>query len=334
MKIAVIGAGAIGALVAGYLKLKGEDVLLVGHPEAVCAINKKGLKIEGVRGSFKVDIPANETLSVKPEIAILAIKTQDIESALKDKIALLKASIIVTTQNGVQADNIVAGYLPKEHIVSSIVMFGSTYLSPGEIIHNFEGSWILGRIFSPVDDTVHSVSSLLEKAFASVVSNDIAGMKYLKIFVNANNCIPAILGVSMQEAFADFEISRVSINIWREGFDIVSKAKIKLTSLPGFSLENLTRILSIPTQDAAKAFSGIMTGLSGEPLYGSILQSIKRNRPSEIDYINGEFIRLADRFNLPALLNRKLISMVHEVEERKGFFSKEEFLNNVKGFLS
>ena len=42
MKIAVIGAGAIGALVAGYLKLKDEDVSLVGRPESIEAINREG----------------------------------------------------------------------------------------------------------------------------------------------------------------------------------------------------------------------------------------------------------------------------------------------------
>jgi len=335
MKIAVIGAGAIGALVAGYLKLKGEDVSLVGRPDAVCAVNKEGLKISGVRGLFKVDIFIHEILAGKPDIVILATKTQDVRLALKDNLALIKNSIIVTTQNGVRADSIVAGYLPKENIISSIVMFGSTYLKPGEIVHNFEGSWILGNAFGgKTDAKILSVSLLLDKAFPTVLSDDILGMQYLKIFVNANNCIPAIMGVSMQEAFSDPEVSRVSLNIWKEGFDIVSKAGIKLSSLPGFPLENLTKLISIPAKEAAEAFSGIMTKLSRDPLYGSILQSIKRNRASEIDYINGEFINLAREYNLSAGLNSKLVNMVHEVEETKKFFSKSEFLNNVKIFLN
>ncbi len=335
MKIAVIGAGAIGALIAGYLKLKGEDVSLVGRPEAVCIINKEGLKISGVRGNFKVDIFAHEILTYKPELLILATKTQDIESALKDNLSLIKDSVVVTTQNGVQADNIVARYLPQENIISSIVMFGSTYLLPGEVVHNFEGSWILGGIFNNKPDAkIFSVSLTLDKAFPVVLSEDIMGMKYLKIFVNANNCIPAILGLSMQEAFSDPEVSRVSINIWKEGFDIVSKAGIKLSSLPNFPIENIAKLISIPSVDAARVFSGIMTKLSKDPLYGSILQSIKRGRASEIDYINGEFVNLAEKHKLTAPLNNKLVNMVHEVEETKKFFSKKDFLNNLRIFLN
>jgi len=335
MKIAVIGSGAIGALVAGYFKLKGKDVLLIGRPEAVLSIKKEGLRISGVRGSFKVDIPAEERLSFAPDIAILATKTQDLGAALENNLVFLKSSVIVTTQNGVRADRIAAGYLPKENIISSIVMFGSTYLSPQEVVHNFEGSWVVGDPFGAgADNKIPPVISLLAEVFPAVKSEDILGMKYLKIFVNANNCLPAILGLSMQEAFADLEVSRISINILREGLEVVSKAKIKLSSLPGFPVENLTRLTSIPSGEAAKVYSGIMAGLSREPLYGSILQSIKRSRASEIDYINGEFLRLAKENNLSAMLNGKLVQMVHEVEATGRFFSKDELLENVREFLS
>jgi 2-dehydropantoate 2-reductase len=77
-----------------------------------------------------------------------------------------------------------------------------------------------------------------------------------------------------------------------------------------------------------------MSNLSKEPLYGSILQSIKRGKPSEIDYINGEFVRLARENKLGAPLNEKLVQMVHQVEEKNKFFSKEELLNSTKGLFN
>lgn len=323
MKVAVLGAGAIGGLVAGYLKLKNEDVCLIGQASAIKAIKDNGLAISGVRGNFNINIAASNKLDHQPDLLILATKTQDIDAALKNNLKFIQASIVLTTQNGIQADNIAAKYVLKENIISSIVMFGSTYLEPGKIVHNFEGSWILEKAVS-----------VLDKAFTTIVSEDMQGMKYLKIFVNANNCIPAILGLSMQDTFQDVEMSRVSINIWKEGQDIVSKAGIKLVSLPGFPTQNITKLTSIPTADSAKIFSGIMSNLSKEPLYGSILQSIKRGRPSEIDYINGELVNLAEKNNISAPLNKKLVEMVHEVEKRGRFFSKEELLNNTKGLVN
>lgn len=334
MKIAVIGAGAIGGLVAGYLKIKGQDVFLIAHYDSVKAIEERGLQISGARGNFNIKIDIMDKLDCQPDLVILATKTQDIDAALENNDKFIQDTLILTTQNGVAVDIIVVKHIPQEFIISSIVMFGATNLEPGKIVHNFEGNWIMGKISGKNDEQVIKVSAVLNKIFPTVLAEDIRGMKYLKIFVNANNCIPAILGVSMQEAFSDMDISCISIAIWKEGLEIVSGAGINLVSLPDFPLERLTKLTSLPVLEAAKIFSGIMINLSKEPLYGSILQSIKRGRSSEIDYINGEFVRLAKEKNLGAPLNARLVKLVHEVEETHRFFSKDELLDKTKGLLN
>ncbi|MDI6758335.1 MAG: 2-dehydropantoate 2-reductase [Candidatus Omnitrophota bacterium] len=326
MKIAIIGAGAIGNLIAGYLKLKDADVSLVGKQDSVNAIKENGLQISGVRGNFNIKIDTADKLNYAPDLAILSIKTQDIKKAVGDNLDFLKKTLIVTTQNGICADDLTARYVPKENIISSIVMFGATYLEPAKVTHNFEGPWIIGRIFEKVDEKAIKVSQIFDQIFPTIVTEDIKGMKAVKIFVNANNCIPAILGISMQETFSDINTSLISIEIWREGLNIMNAAGIRLVSLPDFPVERIKKLTSLPAIEAAKIFSGIMQNLSKEPLYGSILQSIKRGKPSEIDYINGEFISLAEKNNLKAPLNKRLVEMVHQVEQTKRFFSREELL--------
>jgi len=334
MKIAVIGAGAIGCLVAAYLKQKDEDVALVGSSRCVEAIKDKDIAISGIRGDFKVHLSIHDSLSYVPDLVILATKTQDIDSVLKDNYLLMQNSLVVTTQNGVQADNLVAKYIPKDQIISSIVMFGATSLEYGKIVHNFEGSWVVGNFFNPLPtEALLSLSLVLDKAFPVIVSQDIKGMKYLKIFINANNCLPAIIGKSMQEVFCDLTISRISLAIWKEAFGIIDKLGIPLVSLPGFPTENITKLTSMPIEQAAHIFSSMMMNLSKEPLYGSVLQSIKRQRLSEIDYINGEFVHLAQENNLPSPLNKILVQMVHQVEKNKKFFSKDELIQKTKELI-
>ncbi len=334
MRIAVIGAGAIGCLVAAYLKEKGEEVTLVGHNSVVKVIKEKGISVSGVRGNFLVQIGASDTLNYIPDLVILATKTQDIHSALQDNSHLLQNSLLLTIQNGVQADNLAAKYLSKEKIISSIVMFGSTNLEPGKVVHNFEGSWVLGNFFNhKLSESVLSLSLILSKVFPTVICENIKGAKYLKIFVNANNCLPAIIGKSMQEVFSDPVISRISIAIWREAFGIIDSIGIELVSLPGFPVENITKLTSMPAELAAQVFSQRMSSLSKEPLYGSILQSIMRGKLSEIDYINGEFVRLAEENNLTSPLNKVLVEMVHDVEKNGSFFSKEDLIQKTKDFI-
>jgi 2-dehydropantoate 2-reductase len=333
MKIAVIGAGAIGGLVAGYLFEKGEDVFLVGHPASVSAIRENGLRISGARGSFTLRLPVGERMESAPDLAILATKTQDLAVALKENLTYIRGSVALTTQNGLQADEICARFLPRENIVSSIVMFGATSLEPGVVVHNFERSWVMGTMAGATLENVYRAAEVAGKIFPAPVVSNIKGMKWLKVFVNSNNCIPGILGVSMQEAFADFELSRICIEIWREGLNVVEKAGVVLETLPDFPLERLIKLTQMPAAEAAKVFSGIMTSLSKEPLYGSIFQSIKRGKSSEIDYINGEFVSLARKNAMAAPLNEKLVSLVHEVEKTKRFFTTQELIDETRKLL-
>lgn len=330
MRITVIGAGAIGGLVAAYLKEKGCDVRLVAKKEQVDFIQKNGLKIEGVRGKISVKINADKVMNGPADLVILAVKTQDIEGVIRQNEEFLKGSIILTTQNGIRADEIVAKLIHNTNIISSIVMFGATYLSAGSITHNFEGGWIIGRLDGKVDEGIKAVSEVLSHAFKVTVSEEIKGMKWTKLFINLNNCIPAVVGLSMQETFKEVEMAAISIQLLKEAFTIIEKCEIKPVSLPEFDIKRYVALANMPRGEAAKIFSNIMFNLSREPLYGSILQSIKRGRVSEIDYINGEFVNLAKKHGLSAPLNEKLVEMVHQVEKENRFFSKEELLNDIE----
>lgn len=326
MDIVIIGAGAIGSVVAGYLSKAGVNTTLIGRPDQVEAITQKGLKMQGVHGEETVKVKILPRLNRKYDLAIFTVKTQDIESALAENRKFLKGALILSSQNGVQADAYFEKEFPQQDIYSSIVMFGSTYVRPGEVTLNFEGDWIIGKPFEPVDERAREIVELLGKAFPTVISENIVGMKWLKLFVNFNNCIPAVIGKSMQETFADMDLCRLSILLLKEGVDCVQKTGINYVSLPQFPAERITGLLNMPIDQAAGIINKTLTALSQEPLYGSILQSIMRKRASEIDYINGEVVQLANKLKMDAPLNNKIVDMVHEVENKQSFFD----INTVK----
>ncbi len=327
MKIVVIGAGAIGGCVAAYLKKAGEDVLLIGHEDQVEVINRKGLTITGVRGTETIRIPAALKMMEYADLVIFAVKTQDMEEAYAANADFLDNGLVLTSQNGVQADNLLSSHFDQTRQLSSIVMFGATYIKPGEIVFNFEGDWIVGKPFSPVDPTTHKVIEVLNRAFKVILSTDITGMKYLKLFVNFNNCIPALVGKSMQETFADMDLCRLSILLLQEGLSIIKDAKIELTSMPNFEKEKLFGLAALPIEQSAAIMNKTLTTLSKEPLYGSILQSIMRGKTSEIDFINGEVVQLAKHLHLKAPLNEKIVDMVHEVERTGKYFTIDQVKN-------
>ena len=329
MKIAVIGAGAIGALVAGYLSQQGVMVTLIGKEKDVAAIGGSGLKVEGVRGSFVIPVKVASRLEGSNDLVILAVKTQDIVATMKINASALANTSVLTVQNGVRAEDLLTEFVPRDKIISSIVMFGATYLEPGKVVHNFEGDWILGKAFTPDGGTLAPISELLANAFPTPVTDNIGGMKWLKLFLNMNNCLTALTGKSMQETFAEIETSELSIRLWQEALMVVDQAGIRLESLPDFPVDRLRGLTAMPIAEAGKIYSQIMTGLSKEPLYGSILQSIKRGRPSEIDYLNGEIVRLGEGLAVPTPLNKMMVALVHRVENTGEFLKPKDILREV-----
>ncbi len=329
MKITIIGAGAIGALVAGYLTKEGSDVTLIGKKKDVSAIKEHGLIIKGIRGEMVVPVKVVDRLERDADLVILAVKTQDIAAAMSGNTQALKGIPVLTVQNGMRAEEFLTEFIPKEKIISSVVLFGATYLEPGKVVHNFEGDWLIGKAFVGNDEEVEAIGNLLGKVFAVRVTEGIRGMKWVKLFLNLNNCLPALTGKSMQETFSNLEICKVSIHLLNEALMVVERAGVELRSLPDFPIDRLRALVGMPLDEASKIFSQTMTNLSKEPLYGSILQSIQRGRPSEIDYFNGEIVHLGEQIGVAAPLNEKLVRMVHEVETRSEFSRPEEILSEV-----
>lgn len=330
MKVAILGCGAIGGLFLGYLSGENVDVIGIVKDYQKESLLKKGLFIEGSRGKDSYKVRVDDKLKERVDLAIFASKLADLEALIKENLEYLKDATVISTQNGVRADYILSEYFSKEKIITGIVMFGATFYRPNRIVHNFKGNLILGNIFDKEVANIEEVVSLLKSAFDVVVSDKIKGAKYLKLFINLNNCIPAILGLSMQEAFADINFAKLAIKLNKEAFNIVKNSSIELADLPTFPLARLEGLVLMDIEKASGILSKVMTSLSKEPLYGSILQSIKSSKPSEIDYINGEIVRIASENNLKAPLNSKIVELVHRVEESKKFFKKGKLLKEME----
>ena len=330
MRITVIGGGAIGSIVAGFLAKQGANVLLVAKPEQVQAIDRQGLTIRRAEGQERIPVKAATALNGRYDLVIFTVKTQDIDEAYQQNHEFLEdSSLILTTQNGVQADNILSCHFDRDQMISSIVMFGATYINPGEVTYNFPGDWIMGKPYAPNDQQVWDIEAVFKKSFSVVVTDQITGMKWLKLFVNFNNCIPALIGKSMQETFADLDFCRLSVLLLQEGVRVVQNAGIELVSLPQFPVDRILGLSKMPVEQAAGIMNKTLTGLSKEPLYGSILQSILRKRTSEIDFINGEVASVAASISMSSPLNRKVVELVHQVETEGRFLDpqkvKQEF---------
>ncbi len=324
-KIAVIGAGAVGCGLGFLLTRAGREVTLIGRADQVEVLRSEGLRVEGYAGEHQVKIPAAERLDFKPDLVLLAVKTQDVTGALRENLPWLTGVPVITLQNGVRGDDLAAELLPQDRIISAVVLLHANYLAPGSVTLMYEGGLILGRPFGPRDSLLEEAARLLGQATPTRISDNIRGAHWLKLITNLNNALPALIDGTFHQVYADPFLASLAIRIMREGLNASKKAGIRLESLPDVSV-GLTRLVNfLPVKLAARVAAARVDRMKTPwPLLGSTLQSLRRNRPTEIDYLNGEVVELGKKTGVPTPLNAKIMELVHQVEQTGTFFNAEE----------
>jgi 2-dehydropantoate 2-reductase len=324
-RFAVIGAGAVGSALGALLHRAGQNVVLIARLEHTAAIRQHGLRVDGDTGDFIAPVEATETLNFRPDLALLTVKTQDVVAAVKANQAFLNDVPVVTFQNGIRSDELVASILPREQILSAVVVMHVTYLLPGKVTVVYRGELILGRPFGPRDSKLEDIAHILNQAVPTRVTDNIQGAHWLKLLVNLNNALPAVTNFTMSQVYANSSLRNLAIGLMREGLRVIDRANIRLESLPEVSV-GLTKLINwMPSGIAGRIAAAKVRRLTTVwPLWGSTLQSIQRGRPTEIDYLNGEIVELGKRHGEATPLNTKMVDLVHQVERTGQFFSVEE----------
>jgi len=324
MKICIIGAGAMGGLIAAYLKAKRRIITLIGEPDQIRAVRSNGLKVDGVRGTVYVEIDIKESMQEKADLVILAVKIQDIKNAIDKNRNFFENTTILTIQDGIKADKMVSLTLGEENIVSSIVMFGSSYLKPNLINHDFEGDWIIGKLSGENKDKIKDIAEEIAPAFKVTIADNINSMKWTQLIIVATHSIAALLGKNIQEAFINLDMAQLGVLLLKENLAVVNDAGIKLVDLPGFDLIKLQQLVSIPAKEAAQTFSAMMRSSSKQVKDMVILKNISMDYLSEMDHINGEIIRLSRFGRVGAQLNTKVVNLANKVKKTNTFLNYEE----------
>ena len=324
-RIAVIGAGAVGSALGALLHRAGQNIVLIARPAHAAAIRKEGLRVDGETGEFIAPVEAAETLNFRPDLALLTVKTQDVIAAVKANQAFLNGVPVVTFQNGVLSDELVASILSREQILSAVVLMHVTYLLPGKVTVVYRGKLMIGRPFGPRDGKLGEVAHILNQAVPTLVTDNIQGAHWLKLLVNLNNALPAITNCTMSKVYANISLRNLAVGLMREGLRVIDRANIRLESLPEVSV-GLTRLINwMPSGIAGRIAAAKVRQLSTVwPLWGSTLQSIQRGRPTEIDYLNGEITEWGKRYGEATPLNSRMVELVHQVERTGQFLSVEE----------
>ncbi len=304
MRLIIYGAGAIGGVLGGYLARIGHNVLLIGRPGHVKAINEHGLNLVTPAGTHVSRMPAvtgpDQIDFGFDDVVFLCMKGQDTEGALHALRAVTEDVPIFCFQNGVRNEEIAAQYFPKVYGV--MVRVGAIYLTDGEVmvLRDPPGWFVIGCYPQGTDKLVESVATKLRTAgFLVKTTPDIMPYKWGKLMFNLDNAIFAITNANEYDREADTEddIDFINRAAQQELRDILTQAGIRWVS----------------AEELAKEWPEITAPLHGrfKPEAGSSTwQSLARERGTvETEFINGEVVRLARKLGLQAPINEMLSSI-------------------------
>jgi len=136
--------------------------------------------------------------------------------------------------------------------------------------------------------------------------------------------------MELQAVFVDPELCVLGLDVMREAVHVMDESGMRLAGVPGLPVEKLRGLLEAPRDVGSEVYGNIMKNLSVTPLPGSVLQSIRRGRDTEVDFINGEVALLASSNGFAAPLNEQLTALVREVGRTHVFMTKEDLIGRLR----
>lgn len=328
MRVAVIGAGAVGGTIAALLSRGGHDVEVTARGDNLAAIRTGGLRLSGAWGEYVAPVVANEKLSRSPELAVVATKAADAERALRDNAEWLSGIPVVVVQNGMRGVTTARQVLRHSDVMGALAMFAASYLSPGEVSVTTVGGTYLGNEDPGLE--VQYAAGILGAVMPVTSTHNFAGAQWSKLVVNQINALPAITGLSAQATIADRRLRRVLTRSMQEAVRVGFASGVRFARLQGLSHGLLRLFVSLPVALAQVLPLVMKWRMGSTPNPGSTLQSIRRGQKTEIDYLNGAIVEAGRQVSLPTPVNAAITAMVHEVEKTGKFFSPDGVVRRLK----
>lgn len=319
-RVCIIGAGAIGGVVAGILAKESYDVtLVVKHSNLAKKITDTGLEVSGVCGSFSIKIPA---VTVPEEVdgifdyVFIATKADGlVDSAIRILPFLNENSRVVSMQNGI-CEDMLAEVVGVERSIGCVVGFGATMHEAGKVEMTSGGEFILGNWKRSVDPELEILAAMLGKVVETRITDEILEELYSKLIINA--CVTtlgAVCGLYLGEMLSDRNTRRLFIEVIREAIAVAGAMGIRVPPGASGKLDYYKFLAPGPLSELKRHLTIRVIGMKYRKLKSSSLQSLERGRKTEVDNYNGYIAARGKELDVATPINDQLTRLVREIEE-------------------
>ncbi len=315
LNIAVFGAGSVGCYLGGRLAAGGADVTFIGRPRLAEELAQTGLTLTSLHGTehhvapadlqFVTDAAALSSM----DLVLVTVKSSDSDLAGLTLARYLKPSAVVLSfQNGLHNTTILQDALPRHIVLAGMI--------PYNVINRGKGCFHQGSD-GVLEVAEHAALAPFLAAFEAAglalqTHHDMQQVLWSKLLLNLNNSINALCGQPLKDELSQRGFRRCLAMAQQEALALYERAGIKPARLTPVSPKLLPKLLTVP--DAIfRRLAGRM--LAMDPLArSSMWEDLEAGRATEVDWINGEVLRLAESLGQSAPINARLVALVRSAE--------------------
>ena len=303
MKIAVLGAGAMGMLFGGYLSRRNDVFLVEVNEDRVRQINESGVLIREKDGSdgrfFPKAVSKTDGLG-QMDLVIVFVKAMFTQDALSSNRGLIgKDTYLMTLQNGAGHEARLLPFTDEKHIIIGSTQHNSSIIENGHVNHGGAGLTSIGLPGGGSEVLQTIAENLTACGFECVTSNEVKKQIWTKLFTNtAASSLTAVLQVPLGFIYSDPSAHELMVKLCKEA--------VAVANAEGFA-----------RFEEADVIAGVETVCKNAPNgYTSIYADIRDGRRSEVDTISGSVVEASRRLGVSVPCHEMIVSLIHALERR------------------
>lgn len=296
MRIAILGAGSLGSLVAAYLARAGNDVLLLAKPSQVPALETYGVTVGGLdQFTVRVPVTAEPAGLGRVDYLLVAVKTRDTVTALQG-LGDLDVGVTASLQNGVVKDEQLIDRFGADRVVGAATILGATMQAPGVVEHTMNGPTYFGEFDGRSSERVAwLVERFVQAGLPAEATAEVRSVEWSKLCqICAAALLSALTRLEYVKILKEPDLASLFVQINREVAAVARASGVEVGDYPGFEVRTL---VDAPQEEAMASVRERARRLEARGMTGvriSMLQDILRGRRTEVEETAGYVVRRAE----------------------------------------
>jgi 2-dehydropantoate 2-reductase len=313
--LCVYGAGSIGCYVGGRLAATGTTVTFVGRESIAAEVRAHGLTLTDWHGAT-LTVPASAVrfatapdAAAAADLVLVTVKSAATSDAGRELARVLRPdALVVSFQNGLHNAAALRATLPGRTVLPGMVQFNVVNRGAGRFHHGSEGLLETERHPALAD----YVPAFARAGLPLELHDRLEPVQWAKLVLNLHNPVNALSNLPLKEQLSTRAYRRCTALAQEEALGLVDAAGIALAKLTVLPPSWIPSVLRLPDFLFTRLASRM---LAIDPqARSSMWEDLEAGRRSEVDYLNGEIVALAERLGRPAPVNAKLVRLMHEAE--------------------